>query len=129
MKGIKIAGALLGLAALAVLSGGSFGGATPEAVAATRVYPIVDLTTNYLLGGTSQGKWITTDIMSNTVGGGEIYRVYNLKGYLGKGAGTKAVTADIPCEETRLVDMKPTYKSSDAIGSGGSWAAMPRVPK
>jgi hypothetical protein len=67
--------------------------------------------------------------MSNTVVGGETYRVYGLKGYLGRSVGSGAPSAGEPCEDTRIVDLKPSYQDIQAIASGGIWAAMPRVPK
>src|SRR4051794_31243763 len=83
-------------ALLAVGESGS--GTSSRAEAAARVYPIVDTAYGFLLGGTSGGDWISTDVMSNTVAEGETYRVYSLKGYLGRAVGSSAPSAGAPCE-------------------------------
>lgn len=120
---VPMVAVVIGMAAI-------FGTGEAASVAATtKVYPIVDVSTGFLLGGTAQGQWLSTEVMSDTVAGGQRYRVYNLKGFLGRGTGTGAEEAGAPCEDTRIVEMKPSFEGVGAIGSGGSWAAMPRVPK
>ena len=128
MKSVKasiIAAVVLGT----LLAIGDGSGTSSRAEAAARVYPIVDPAYGFLLGGTSGSNWVSTDVVSNTVAGGETYRVYSLKGYLGRAVGGGAPSAGAPCEETRVVDLKPSYENINAIASGGPWAAMPRVPK
>jgi hypothetical protein len=130
MKAIGIAAATLMLVAVSLCFGsGTKNGVAAQVAAPPRIYPVVDASYGFLLGGTSQGKWLTTDIMSNTVVGGEAYRLYGLKGYLGRSVGSGAPSAGEPCEDTRIVDLKPSYQDIKAIASGGTWAAMPRVPK
>src|SRR5213079_3180739 len=112
MKAIGIAAAALMLVVVALCLGD---GTRSQAAASARMYPVVDPAYGFLLGGTSQGKWLTTDVMSNTVVGGETYRVYGLKGYLGRAVGSSAPSASEPCEETRVVDLKPSYQDIRAI--------------
>ena len=126
MKFIGIAAATLMLVVVALCMGD---GTKSQAAAPSRIYPVVDPSYGFLLGGTSQGKWLTTDVMSNTVAGGEVYRAYSLKGYLGRAAGSGAESAGAPCEDTQIVDLKPSYQDAGAIAVGGTWTAMPRVPK
>ncbi|MEO8285493.1 MAG: hypothetical protein ABI670_03540 [Chloroflexota bacterium] len=128
MRAIRNVAAVVALIALAFLvSGGKESRAATEAT--TTVYPLMDVGCGCLLGGTSGGKWISTDAMSSTVKSGQKYRVYTLKGYLGQATGSAAESMGVPCEEEREVTIKPAYKGDIVVASGGPWAAMPRVPK
>ena len=129
MKSVRIAVVLTMVAGALLATDASEGKMSGQAEAAARVYPVVDTSYGFLLGGTSGGNWITTDVMSDTVVGGEPFRVYSLKDYLGRAAGSTAPSAGEPCEETRVVELRPSYENVNAIASGGPWAAMPRVPK
>jgi hypothetical protein len=129
MKSVRVAVVLTMVVGALLAIDVSEGRISGQAQAAARVYSVVDTSYGFLLGGTSGGNWITTDVMSNTVVGGEPYRVYSLKGYLGRATGSAAPSAGEPCEETRVVDLRPSYENVNAIASGGPWAAMPRVPR
>jgi hypothetical protein len=129
MKSVKAAIIATVVLGTLLAIGESDSGTSNRAEAAARVYPIVDTAYGFLLGGTSGGSWASTDAMSNTVAGGETYRVYSLGGYLGRASGSGAPSAGAPCHETRVVDLTPSYASVNAIASGGPWAAMPRLPK
>src|SRR3954451_3056849 len=120
MKAIGIATATLMLVVVTICFGGETKSEASAPAAPVRIYPVVDPSYGFLLGGTSQGKWLTTDVMSDTVVGGETYRVYGLKGYLGRAVGSGAPSAGEPCEETRVVDLKPSYQDNKALAVGGT---------
>jgi hypothetical protein len=126
MKAVRLVAAVFALFVLALAIGGGTG---TSAATPTRVYPIVDVGSNFLLGGSAQGNWLTPDVMSNTVAGGESYRVYSLKGYLGRSTGTLAVPAGEPCEDVQSVDLQPSRQNTGSIAVASTWAAMPRLPR
>ncbi|MEO6457880.1 MAG: hypothetical protein ABIO92_06355 [Chloroflexia bacterium] len=123
MKLFKIAWSLLLLIAAT-----SFGYSASEA--ATGVYPVVDLGAGCLLGAGAKGKWLDSDAVSPTLKGGESYRLYTLRGYIGQGTGSTASSVGAPCEETEEVAIGPLPKIREGvIAVGGQLRAMPRVPR
>lgn len=125
MKATKIA---LGMAAF-VMMGLLVGGNESSRAAAPTVYPIMDISSGYLLGGSAGGKWVKPAVVAGAVKGGEKYRIYGPVGYLGQGVGGKAESIGVPCEETFQVGMTASFKTDTAIATSGSWPAMPRLPR
>jgi hypothetical protein len=93
--------------------------------AVAAVNPVVDAATGYLLGGTSGGKWLNAKATAPSLKGGEIYRLYDSRRFLGAASGKKPEAGDGPCEDTFFVGL--TKKPAVAIG--GTWNAMPRIPQ
>jgi len=123
MKLIKIAWSLLILIAAT-----GFGNSGSQA--ATGVYPVVDLGAGCLLGAGAKGKWLDSDGVSPMLKGGESYRLYTLRGYIGQGVGSAASSVGAPCEETEQVAVGPLSRSKEGvIAVGGQLRAMPRVPR
>ncbi len=117
----KVLGLLL--LALAVSVPGS-----TQAAAATPVYPIVDPETGFLLGGTVNKLWINAAQVAPLLKGGEPYRLYGLKGYVGTVKGSKPASAGAPCEETQVLTLSPQVRvTAPILGVGGSWKGMPRA--
>src|SRR5690348_14878289 len=94
---------VLGLLLLALMV--SIPGSAQAAAAATTVYPIVDPATGFLLGGTVNKLWINAAQVAPLLKGGEPYRLYGLKGYVGTVKGSKAESAGAPCDETQVLTL------------------------
>jgi hypothetical protein len=122
------AGAVLLVLALVVGDGGNSSAANAPA-ATNVVYPVMDVGTGCFLGGVSAQKFVTDTLAAPTVKGGESYRLYSLKGYVGKATGGKPESLGVPCDATVAVPLKPSQDGKDVIALGGTWAGMPRVPK
>lgn len=119
---LKIAGVLLLVFAV------SAPGPAQAAAASTMVYPIVDAETGFLLGGTINKLWIDAAQVAPLLKGGEPYRLYSLRGYVGTVKGSKPESAGAPCEDTQVLTLAPAVRVTSAIiGSGGPWKALPRV--
>lgn len=119
---LKIAGVLLLVFAVSAPA--------PAQAAATTVYPIIDAETGFLLGGTINKLWIDAAQVAPLLKGGEPYRLYSLKGYVGTVKGGKPESAGPPCEDTQVLVTSPAVRVTDPIiGSGGPWKALPRVVK
>jgi hypothetical protein len=98
-----------------------------QAAAATTVYPIVDPETGFLLGGTVNKLWINAAQVAPLLKGGEPYRLYGLKGYVGTVKGSKAESAGAPCEDTQVLTLSPQVRvTAPILGVGGAWKGMPR---
>src|SRR5512136_440218 len=88
-------------------------------------HPIVNARDGWLIGGTVNGKWLDAEAMTPYVKGGETYRIYSLKAYLGKTTGSKVRVADPG--PTSYIDLKNIPDVIfDAIGISATWDPMPR---
>ena len=108
----------------------SFGYSGSEA--APGVYPVVDLGTGCLLGAGAKGKWLDSDAVAPMLKGGEGYRLYSLRGYIGQGVGSASSDKGVgaPCVGTEEVAVGPLSRSREGvIAVGGQLRAMPRVPR
>jgi hypothetical protein len=120
---LKIAGVLLLVFAISAP-------APAPAQAAGTVYPIVDAETGYLLGGTANKLWLDAAQVAPLLKGGEPYRLYTLKGYMGTVNGAQPASAGAPCEDTQVLTLTPPVPvSGRIIGSGGPWKALPRLAR
>lgn len=93
-------------------------------IRSSKVLPIVDVQSGYLLGGTRDKNWIKPQATAAQIKGGEKYRLLEPKRVSGMAIGSKARTNEAPCEKTFFVDIKPR-KSVLAIG--GKWKTQPRA--
>jgi hypothetical protein len=94
--------------------------------AADAVYPILDVQSGYLLGGSARGKWLKADTAARAMRGGETYRSYGLNYLIATARGGLPKTEGPPCPETSFVTLSPRRGT---IAVGGAWNALPRVPK
>jgi hypothetical protein len=103
----------------------------PTSIFAQKVAPVVDIGGGgCVMGGVSGGKWVEAEAMAKLMTGGERYVVYNLTRRVGVRTGTKPASEGAPCDETMYVkNLAPEDERRDLIAVGGSWNALPRVPK
>lgn len=96
-------------------------------VSAQGVHPVVDLSENCIVGGTSGGKWLEADALTPLIKGSERYRLYTMMKQVGEVAGQKPESYGEPCDD--VMSMKLTPEPQEAIAVGGDWNALPRVPR
>ena len=125
MKGTRLLLLGIAVAALAFIwaaSGNSSRAATPVFGAA------MDFGTGCLLGGAQDKKFLLHNEAVAKIKGGESYKIYSLRGRLGRATGGLPESIGVPCEDTMSITTRPSYAERDVIGLGGNWAGMPRVP-
>lgn len=91
-------------------------------------HPIVEAETGYLVGSSGGGKWTKAEVAEHSVKGGEKYQLYSLTKRLGIATGGKPESAGEPCEQTRVVSLKPK-REGGVLAIAGEWNALPRVSK
>ena len=93
------------------------------------VVPIVDQ--GWLLGGFSQGKWLSAQDTAKTLQGGELYQLCTLTQALGRGRGSKPkYNPSVEVGPDFGITFKPSPKNKGPVVAVGSrWNAMPRLPQ
>jgi hypothetical protein len=93
------------------------------------VAPIVDQ--GWLLGGFSQGKWLSPRDTAKALQGGETYQLCTLTSFLGKAQGGKPNPNPlIEVGPEFRITFQPAPKSQETVVAvGGTWPAMPRQPR
>lgn len=102
--------------------------ARSRAVVETAVYPIVDVSSGCLLGGSRGGKWLKAEETAASLGVDEQYRLYDLSGEVATRTGAKPESQGAPCDETLYVKFQPETTGARHIAVGGQWNPMPRKP-
>jgi hypothetical protein len=93
------------------------------------VAPLVDQ--GWLLGGFSQGKWLSAQDTAKALKGGEPYQLCTLTRFLGKAQGGKPnPNPFIEVGPEFRITFEPAPKSQEpVVAVGGPWNAMPRIPR
>lgn len=116
---------IAGMACLIVGASGAPGAhAAEEAPVA-----VIALSSNCLIGGTTAGRWIDAIRMAELLKGGERYRLFGVKGFIGEVRGEKPKAAppeEEPCSDLREVSVNPSPDKDASIAIGGQWNALPR---
>jgi hypothetical protein len=101
----------------------------PSRLQAAEVAPLVDQ--GWLLGGFSQGKWLSAQDTAKALKGGEPYQLCTLTRFLGKAQGGKPnPNPFIEVGPEFRITFEPAPKSQDpVVAMGGTWPAMPRQPR
>ena len=95
---------------------------------AQSAYPIADSSAVCFLGSASSNRWLNAATAVRTMRGGERYRIYSLTGQVSEATGTRPESMGVPCPETLQLNMRPELPEG-TIAIGGTWNAMPRVPR
>lgn len=92
------------------------------------VHPIVEVTTGYLFGATSDGKWMKAEEAAKALTE-TTYRIYGLTQSLGevKGGKPKPTEEDV-CSDVLTIPLSPR-PDKGAIALAASWNALPRKPQ
>jgi hypothetical protein len=101
----------------------------PNRLPAAEVAPLVDQ--GLLLGGFSQGKWLSPGDTAKALRGGETYQLCTLTRLLGKAQGSKPKTNPIGDVGPEFgITFKPSPPTHEpVVAMGGPWNAMPRQPR
>jgi hypothetical protein len=119
---IRIYVATAGLACLCV---GAFGVRAGEETPAA----VLALSSSCLIGGTTGGHWTKAIDLAARLKGGERYRLYGLKGFIGEATGAKPDPPgpeDEPCADMRTVQIDPAPNKDASLAISGQWNALPR---
>jgi hypothetical protein len=121
MRFLQIWALFLGLMTLTVTG--------PGRLQAAGVNPIVDQ--GWLLGGFSQGKWLSAEDTAKALQGGETYQLCTLTQPLGKGRGSKPKhNPSIEVGPEFGLTFTPAPKGREpVVAMGATWNAMPRQPR
>lgn len=116
----------IGLILLGVLS---VMASAPHLAKAVDVAPIVDQ--GWLLGGFSQGKWLSAEDTAKALKGGETYQLCSLTRPLGKVQGSKPKhNPSIEVGPEFGITFTPAPKGrKPVLAVGATWKAMPRQPR
>lgn len=103
----------------------------PYTLFAQKLSPVVDIGGGgCVMGGVKDGKWIKAEDIAPLMSGGERYTVYNMRRRIGVRVGVKPASEGPPCSDTMYVkNMAPKADEGGLIAVGGSWNALPRLPK
>jgi hypothetical protein len=113
----------LGRCALCILLSSSLGSAIASGKGGS-VHPVV--CNDMLLGGSSGGRWLSSSRAGKSVRGGELYKLYTLRGRGGQALGSKASTAGSASGAQLRVILRGS-KAGDGVALCAGWNAQPRV--
>lgn len=96
----------------------------------------------FLLGGSDGDRWLNPNGLiysweypepseiEKSIQGNEIYKIYNLEGYIGDGIGGKVIPHDEDWKGsyTEHVDIKHSVKNENFVAVNCDWDCMPRKP-
>jgi hypothetical protein len=95
------------------------------------VWPVVDATSGFLLGGSHNGQWLDAfAIMPSLQDGERPYQLFAGSTFLGQVTGSPPTTPLVgPCGDTPAVTFSPEADRSGTIALVAGWEAAPRQPQ
>jgi hypothetical protein len=93
--------------------------------------PFIDATHGLLLGASNKGELIKADDANPFIKGGEIYKLYDLNGYIKSVIGEKTESLGPPCDETLFINTsyKPNDQELFVTGIACNWNPFPKTLK
>jgi FG-GAP repeat len=99
------------------------------AAPAAELHPIVEVSSGYLFGATTDGKWMKAEGSAKVIGDETTYRIYGLTQSFGKAKGGKPKPSEEEvCSDMLVVPLSATAEKG-AIALAASWNAFPRKPQ
>jgi hypothetical protein len=96
---------------------------------AADLHPIVEMSTDYLFGGSADGKWIKAEKAAKSMKGPTAFRVFGLTQEVGKAtAGKPKPAKDEACADMLTVSLSSKSKEA-VIALSAPWNALPRKPR
>jgi hypothetical protein len=96
---------------------------------AADLHPIVEVGTDYLFGGSADGKWIKAEKAAKTMKGRTAFRVFGLTQEVGKATAGKPKSAKAEaCADMLEVSLSPEPKEG-VMALSAPWNALPRKPQ
>jgi hypothetical protein len=102
---------------------------SPSRLKAGEVTPLVDQ--GWLLGGFSQGKWLSPADTAKALKGGETYQLCTVTRFLGQARAGKPKPSPVEgvMPEFGVTFKSPPKNQEPVVAVGGRWTAMPRLPR
>lgn len=96
---------------------------------AADLHPIVEMQTEYLFGGSADGKWIQAEKAAKSMKGRTAFRLFGLTQEVGKATAAKPKSAkEEACADMLTVSLSPEPKEG-LIALSAPWNALPRKPQ
>jgi hypothetical protein len=96
---------------------------------AADLHPIVEMSTDYLFGGSADGKWIKAEKAAKSMKGRTAFRVFGLTQEVGKATAGKPKPDEAEaCADMLKVSLSPEPKEG-VIALSAPWNALPRKPQ
>jgi hypothetical protein len=96
---------------------------------AADLHPIVEMQTEYLFGGSADGKWIKAEKAAKSMKGRTAFRLFGLTQEVGKATAGKPKSAkEEACADMLTVSLSPEPKEG-LIALSAPWNALPRKPQ
>ena len=99
------------------------------ASSAAELYPIVQAETGFLIGASSEGRWLEAKDVVKAMRRGLLLRVYALRREMASTKAGKTVSAGEPCPDTHVVELSPKPERGATVGTVAPWNALPRPPR
>jgi hypothetical protein len=96
---------------------------------AADLHPIVEMETDYLFGGSADGKWVKAEKAAKSMKGRTAFRVFGLTQEVGKATGGKPKPADADVCSDMLEVSLPSKAKDGVIALSAPWNALPRTPQ
>ena len=96
---------------------------------AADLHPIVEMDTDYLFGGSADGKWIKAEKAAKSMKGRTSFRVFGLTQEVGKASGDKPKSAKAEACADMLTVSLPSTPNDGVIALSAPWNALPRKPQ
>jgi hypothetical protein len=96
---------------------------------AADLHPIVEMDTDYLFGGSADGKWIKAEKAAKSMKGRTSFRVFELTQEVGKATGDKPKSAKAEACADMLTVSLPSTPNDGVIALSAPWNALPRKPQ
>jgi hypothetical protein len=96
---------------------------------AADLHPVVEMSTDYLFGGSADGKWVKAKQVAKSMKGRTAFRVFGLTQEVGKAtAGKPKPDGAEACADMLKVSLSPEPKDG-VIALSAPWNALPRKPQ
>src|SRR5687768_9007150 len=96
---------------------------------AADLHPIVEMETDYLFGGSVDGKWVKAEKAAKSMKGRTVFRVFGLTEEVGKATGGKPKSAKAEVCSDMLEVSLPSEPKEGVIALSAPWNALPRKPQ
>ena len=96
---------------------------------AADLHPIVEWDTDYLFGGSADGKWIKAEKVAKSMKGRTAFRVFGLTQEVGKATAGKPKPDEAEACADMLKVPLPSTPNDGVIALSAPWNALPRQPQ
>jgi len=96
---------------------------------AADLHPIVEMSTDYLFGGSADGKWIKAEKAAKSMKGRTAFRVFGLTQEVGKATAGKPKPDEAEACADMLKVSLPSTPNDGVIALSAPWNALPRKPQ